>query len=287
MKRIVVLGLASSVFFAWLAPRTRAQVGPQNVTNSGQLVLYDSLNGPRIDPNKWTGIWGDFSDMREMVREITWPAFSWGHDRALRVSMRSYANDWSDEGGLGGPFGLLFTQPAGLTEVAFTVTVRAAEATGCASNAGMSAAVAEFRGAFFNDGTGRGDATGDVVAAITVNRYGTDMGGPLAVDAFYSRCDDQYCATQSTLGWGRLGYVYAGQPARLHVKWDQPSHQFAFQLNRQLAFVSQYAVSDTTPPSYGGWKYVGLTRVLPNCTSSPRPTAMMDAYFSDVFVNPQ
>jgi hypothetical protein len=64
-----------------------------------------------------------------------------------------------------------------VTEVAFALTVRAAEATGCTTNSGMTAAVTEFRGDLFNDGTGSAGSEGDVIAAITVNRdtrgYGT------------------------------------------------------------------------------------------------------------------
>jgi hypothetical protein len=129
MKRLVFLGVLLCALLVCQVPRTNAQVAPQNgssVCAGGRLVLYDDLRGPRIDPNKWTGIWGDFSDLREMTREVT--REPWRRDRALRVSMRSYANTWDDSGGLGGPFGLVFTQPDRVTEVAFTVTVRAAGA---------------------------------------------------------------------------------------------------------------------------------------------------------------
>jgi hypothetical protein len=69
------------------------------------------------------------------------------------------------------------------------------------------------------------------------------------------------------------------------VKWDRPNHQFIFQLNRQPPFISPYTVSDTTPAEYAA-KWIGLVRALPACTPL-QPTAMIDAYFSDVFVNAQ
>jgi hypothetical protein len=285
MKRLVFRGVLLCALLVCQVPRTTAQVAPQNgssVCAAGPLILYDDFRGPRIDPNKWTGIWGDFSDLREMTREITGEPRR--RDRALRVSMRSYANTWDDSGGLGGPFGLLFTQPDRVTEVAFTATVRAAEAIGCTTNPGMAAAVAEFRGQFFNDGTGTAGSQGDVQVALTINRFATDLGGAMEVQAFYNRCDDPYCGSQTNLGWGSLGYVYPGQPVRLRVKWDQPNHQFIFRMDNQPAFVSPYTVSDTTPAS-GAFRYIGLTRILPNCTTTPRPTAMVDARFSDVYVN--
>jgi hypothetical protein len=203
MRRIVLSSLVLGGLLVCQAPGASAQIAPQkgsNVGATGQLMLYDDFRGPLINPDKWAGIWGDFSDMREMTREIT--GQPWGRDRALRVSMRSWANTWDDWGGLGGPFGLLFTQPDRVTEVAFTVTVRAAQAIGCTTNPGMAAAVVEFRGQFFNDGTGTAGSEGDVQVAVTVNRFATDVGAALEVSGFYNRCDDQYCSSQTNLGGG-------------------------------------------------------------------------------------
>jgi hypothetical protein len=284
MKRIGLWCLLLSTLLVWQAPRTNAQVAPQNGTNvgkTGQLVLYDDFRGPRIDPDKWDGIWGDFSDMREMVRETT--TQPWTRARSLHVFARSYAFEW----GVGGPFSLVFTNSDRLTEIAATVTVRAAEAISCPDSGGFTAAVAELRGQFFNtELTPPGGSEGDVQVALTINRFATDADNAMEVSGFYNRCDDQYCASQSNLGGGSLGYIYPGQPARLRVKWDQPNHRFIFQLNRQPAFISPYTVSDTTPAQFPP-KWIGITRILPGCTTAPRPTAMMDAYFSDVYVNAQ
>lgn len=273
---------------AWLVCLA-APAGAQVVSLAGSpaapkaLVLYDDFRAPRIDPAKWEGMWGDFTDLREAVREIRSPTSVLRVNGYLRVALRSYANTWDDTGSLGGPFGLPFANAAALNEVAFTVTVRAAEAVGCPANPGLAAAVAEFRGFFFNDGTGTAGAEGDILAAITVNRFAPDT-GPLWVSGFVSRCDDQYCSSQTMLGVADLGQVSLGQPVRLRLKWDQASHQFVFQMNSDPELATSYGVSDTAPPS-GPNKYIGLTRVLPNCTSAPRPTAMIDAAFDDVFVN--
>jgi hypothetical protein len=281
MRRIALWSLALGALLVCQPPGTNAQVATSNST-TGQLVLYDDFHSPRIDPNKWNGMWGDFSDMREMVREIiTQP---WTRDRALRVSMRAYAFDW----GVGGPLGLVFAHPERVSEIVATVTVRAAEATTCPEVGGFSVAVAELRGQFFNvlDAPVPGSSRGDVQVALTINRSATDPNSAMEVDGFFNSCDDDYCSSQTNLGGGTLGYVYPGQPARLRMKWDQPNHRFIFQLNRQTPFISPYTVSDTTPAQFPA-KWIGLTRVLPGCTTTPRPTVMMDAYFNDVYVNAQ
>jgi hypothetical protein len=108
----------------------------------------------------------------------------------------------------------------------------------------------------------------------------------MEVLAFYNRCEDQYCGVQTNLGGGSLGYVLPGEPARLRVRWDHPNHRFVFEMNRRPTLVFPYTVSDTTPTQSSA-KWIGLTRVLPACTSAPRPTTMMEVYFSNVYVNPR
>jgi hypothetical protein len=93
MKRIVLWSALICALLVCQAPPTNAQVAPKNggsTVAAAQLVSYDDFRGPRINPNKWTGIWGDFSDMRERTREDDGNAV--GPDRALRDSMRSYVS---------------------------------------------------------------------------------------------------------------------------------------------------------------------------------------------------
>jgi hypothetical protein len=68
------------------------------------------------------------------------------------------------------------------------------------------------------------------------------------------------------------------------VVWDQPNHRFIFNLNGSPTYES-YSVSDTTPPYYA-FKGIHTARVVPDCRSDPRPYTQMDAYFSNVYVNP-
>jgi len=287
MKRVGVLVILLGCFAsaAW-AQQTQSATKP-NVTVAKPLVLYDNFNGPRIDPAKWVGTWGDTSDLLETVRELVPTLQGEGNNRYLRLSLDSYAPTFSDYGGIGGGFGLNFSTPASITETSFTVTVRAAKAVGCETNPSQDVAVAEFRGRFFNTESSPTSELGDIEGEIGVNRYSTDTGPALLVSAFYTRCDDDSCGARTTLDFKELGYVYPGQPAKLRAKWDQPNHRFIFQLNHDPEFISPYAVSDQNPPYYGAWRSIALTRVLPNCTSTPRPEAMMDAYFDNVYVNAQ
>ncbi len=278
--------LLSLLFPAAARPQT-ADSQRTGASSRAPLVLYDDFNAAQIDPSKWRGFDNSTAFLREAVRELT-PSFSASveRNRRLRFSLTAYGQTDSDEGGLGSPFGLAINQPAPVTEISFTVVVKKINAVGCGSNPSDSFAVAEFRGWFFNtELTPQPGSLGDVLAAVNITRRSSDPGATLSVSAFSNRCDDEWCSTQSGLGGTQLGYVEVGEAARLRVKWDQPNHQFIFQLNDEPESVLQYSVSDASPAPYPD-KYIGLTWIVPNCTSLPRPTAMVEAEFDDVYLNP-
>jgi len=79
---------------------------------------------------------------------------------------------------------------------------------------------------------------------------------------------------------GNIGIV-----STLRIKWDQPNHNFIFQLNNQAEVVSHYAVSDTTPAVFS-YKTINAGRVVPHCRTTRRPFISMDAFVSNVYVNP-
>ncbi|HWC15919.1 MAG TPA: hypothetical protein VG498_02865, partial [Terriglobales bacterium] len=206
-----------------------------------QLVLYDNFNSKRIDPAKWTG-WQFFDpDIREATRRLAGEE----GERHLRLSCTAYSATSDDFGGSGGGYGLAFPVPSAVNEVSFTAVVNRAEAVGCASNPSLITTDVEFRGNFFNVQSSPTSQIGDVLAAITIARYPTDVGGALTVAAFYSRCDDQFCGTQTNLDYRVLGLVQPGAVSKLRIKWDQPNHRFIFQLNGAAEVVSTYNVSDT------------------------------------------
>ncbi len=177
--------------------------------------------------------------------------------------------------------------PGAVTEVFFDMVIKSAVAVGCNSNPnGQIVTGAELRGRYFNTESSPTSQLGDVEAVIGANRNATDTGSAMEVLGFYQRCDDANCSARTTLGFNRLGFIQPGAVAALHIKWDQPNHQFVFQLNNGPLVFSPYSVSDTAQPFFGPFRSIDLARVVPHCTTTPRPFASIDAFFSNVRVNP-
>ena len=254
------------------------------LANAGvtQLVLYDNFHSAKIDPSKWIG-WQFYDpDVREGVRQLSGEE----ENRRLHLSVTAYSATTDDLGASGGVFGLAFPNPGAVREASFNVTVSGAVAVGCDSNPnGQIVTGAEFRGNFFNTESSPTSQLGDVVAVISISRSPTDVGGALTVAGFYTRCDDQFCGSQTTLDYRVLGSVQPGAVSTLRIKWDQPNHRFIFQLNGNAEVVSPYTVSDTTPAAFSN-KIVDVARVVPHCTTTPRPFISMDAFVGNVYVNP-
>lgn len=249
--------------------------------NVTQLVLYDNFASATIDPAKWTG-WQFFDpDVREAVRQITGEE----ENRHLHLSSTAYSATTDDLGGSGGGFGLAFPVPTAVTEISFTAVVNSAKAVACASNPSQDVTDVELRGNFFNMESSPTSQVGDVVAVISIARTPTDVGGALTVTGFYNRCDDQFCGSQTNLDFRVLGSVQPGAVSILRIKWDQPNHRFIFQLNGQAEAISTYTVSDTTPAVFP-YRAIEISRVVPHCTTTPRPFTSMDASVSHVYVNP-
>ncbi len=133
----------------------------------------------------------------------------------------------------------------------------------------------EFRGNFFNTESSPTSQIGDVVGVIGISRTPTDVGGTLTVAGFYTRCNDQFCGNQTSLDYRVLGYVQPDAVSTLRIKWDRPNHQFIFQLNSQSEVAAPYTV-----------KIIDVGRVVPHCTTTPRPFTSIDASVSNVYVNP-
>ena len=240
------------------------------------LVLYDDFDRNVIDPNKWVASQNYDPDLRESVRRIE--SASEEGSRALHLLHRAYSATTDDTGNSGGGFGLSFSNPTAITAVSFELTVHHIASTGCPTNpSSLDVTDAEFRGDFFNINPSPTDASGDVQANISIAR---SPGGPLVVAGFI-----QIGYGGSVLGYQVLGTVTEGSKNRLSVKWDQPHHQFVFQLNDGSPVSESYSVTDTTPPFFP-FKDLQLARVVPHCTSKPRPYAYVDATFHKVYVNP-
>lgn len=257
---------------------------------AAQLVLYDDFSSKHIDPTKWSGFQFFSPDQREAVRElVAKPGASSsqqpGRGRRLHITERDYATTTDDFGGNGDGFGLEFANPTTITETSFTVTVNHAEAAACLSNPSLTVTDAEFRGHFFNTETSPPDQVGDIQAVISLVRSPSDVGSALTVTGFVERCADQFCGSTTVVDAHVLGYVQPGVSSTLRIKWDQPNHQFVFQLNHRPEVTSPYTFSDTTPAVFP-FKVLQLSRVVAHCTTTPRAYTAIDALFGNVYVNP-
>jgi hypothetical protein len=247
---------------------------------AAQTVSYDDFKSHRIDPSKWIGGQNYDPDLRETTRAIARE----DENRGLHLAQTAYSSTVDDVGGSGGVFGLNFAVPDAINETAFSVVVNQAKIVGCDSNDSLAVTDAEFRGNFFNTEGSPTSQIGNVVAVIDVERSASDHGRSLTVAGFYSRCDDQFCATSTLLDYRALGKVLPGKVSKVRIKWDQPNHQFIFQLNGEAEVVSPYVVSDSSQP-VTPYKAIELARVVPHCTATPRPFATIDATFRNVEIN--
>jgi hypothetical protein len=262
---------AFSVAAAWAqSTRSALKANPKVVT---PLVLYDNFNGRLINPAKWYDT-AQSAQMREAVRDLSPSYQGEGNNRRLRIFQRAYSPADGNQDLTFGWLGLRFTNEAAITEVSFEVTVPAAEISPCQSNSSPGIVGAQFRGRFFNTG----GPEGDVEAGITLDRDSTDPRAPLAVYGFY------YVESGSPGDSVLLGFAPLGQTAKLRFKWDKPNHQFILQLNKDAEVSLVYNLADTYTPSVQ-YKAIQVTPGVPNCTITPPGSAMMDAYFDNVYVN--
>jgi hypothetical protein len=281
MRRIGIPMLFISVvllvcFFAvTLTPRAQSPNNP-NLTVVKPLVLYDNFNGPRIDPAKWDD-WTSSQRMLEAVRQLSPSYQGEGNNGRLRMFQRAYSETYNDDGASYGWLGLQFTKPAFVTEIQFDMIVNNTTISACQSNPSQGSTWSGFVGRFFNYGGLQGSDQ-DVEAGIVLNSDSTDAGAPLSVLAHTSSADGAVSNQQT------LGFVPRGRTARLRVKWDQPNHQFVFQLNGDPVVSMAYGLADTNPPN-SPIKAFWVGRATPNCTTTPLGSEMIDTYFDNVYVN--
>lgn len=262
---------------------TLALVVPAN--SQAQLMLYDNFSSPSIDPSKWIGVDCDPTSLRDTTRRVVTEESDSGNG-LLHLFGAAYAFTNTDSGGTGCPFGLGFANPASVTDISFTVTVQKMVAIGCVTNSSPSIGSVELRARFFNTENPPTSQLGDVETVIGPSRVSTDTGNQFTVVALYTRCDDSFCNSRTTLDYRVLGTVYPGQRARIRITWDQLNHRFIYRLNQQPEVISPYTVSDVSAPFFGPFRDIDITHVVPNCTTSPRPVVTADAYFGNVYVNP-
>jgi hypothetical protein len=278
MKRIWIFLLIACAFSVSAAWAQQAQSPTKaNAPVVKPLVLYDDFNGRWIDPAKWRD-WSDLQGVRHAVIDLSPSYQGAGNNRRLRMFQRANSLTIGNQDVRWGWLGLQVPDPASITEISFVVLVNSAAISGCQSNPNTGGAWSGFVGRFFNyQGQEYGDA-GDVEVGLSVVRDGTDARVPLRVDAHYGSEDGSANEYQT------LGFVPLGQTAKLRVKWDQPNHQFIFQLNQDPEVFMGYTIPEMSPPNIP-IKALWVGRGTPDCTTTPLASTMMDAYFDNVYVN--
>jgi len=258
-----------------------------NSSGPAGLVLYDNFLANRINPSKWIGEpnsepGGSDKDRREAVIEVVGEE----HGRRLRIAATTYS-DTSDNNGAGGNgFGLGFANPSNLKAVSFSLAVNKAQTVGCtgANPDNPTSATAGFFGDYFNPGPPQNGQTGDIVASIGVTNFSTNTTIAFDVSASISQCQDAKCDGQTTLSFQDLGPVEPGSTNTFSAAWDQANHQFIFSLNDNPPVSLTYNMPDSFPPGVADKSFF-VFGLVPHCTNAPRPFALLDTTFGDVYVN--
>jgi hypothetical protein len=243
-----------------------------------RLVPYDDFNAAHIDPDKWFGFESE-GPGTEAIRQL--------QDQRLSLVYRSHGKTDSDSGNPRNDFLLIFRNSAAVTALQATVQVNDAAVTGCSSNPKATVAMAILGGFFFNTATPTpGSTENDVVAFIGIARAsdGTDPPDVLGAVSIVFHCTNANCTAGSELHVKVLGSVKRGEMARLRVQWDRDNHRFIFQRDDNPEVVAPYTVSDTAPAGLQ-IKILEAVHDIPNCTTTPRPVAFINALFDDVMVN--
>jgi len=204
----------------------------------------------------------------------------------LRLDMRGYGETTFDIGSSYPGFSLGFPNPNAITAIQVSATVTQATATSCSSNpTAFSGAQLVIGGFFFNTGTPTpGSLLNDVFADAFFVHNANDSPNVVHAQYVMFQCLDDFCGNSAQLGFGDLGTAVTGQPVTLSIQWDQPNHQFVFQRDGDPPAVASYSVSDTSTPGSPS-KGLQLGHGVPNCTTTPRPSAFMSVLVGSVFVN--
>jgi hypothetical protein len=239
-------------------------------------TLYDDFSSGIINPDKWYGYESGRTG-RETQRILA--------SGRLNLSERCYGGTESDVGGTYSEQILRITNSSDIRGIKALVKPVKFETVACDSNTSYTTWVyARLLGRFFNtDPQGSSSSTNDVYAYIQVERdsLSSDPDNTARVIARVRQCIDYNC-NYNTLFLKDLGSIQAGQTATLSLEWDKANHRFLFKRgDKRVVFA--YDLTDTIPPVFD-IKYLSVIAGVPNCTSSPKPTGLMNALFDNVYI---
>lgn len=243
-------------------------------------TLYDNFNSGTINPDKWYG-YEDGTTGRETTRKVV--------SGKLNLIERCYGYTNSNDGATFVEQSLGFNNPQNIRGIKALVKPITVETIGCNTNSHRTLAWARLFGKFFNtDPQGPNNRTNDVYAQITVERdsLSTDPDGTARIRAYVRQCLDINCNKVKTLYANEdLGTINEGLSATCSIEWDKAHHKFIFKRDIQ-AVEFAYDTNkypDTFPPAYHT-KTLAVLSEVPNCTSTPRPSAHMNALFDNVYI---
>ena len=217
--------------------------------NDPNDFLYDDFSEERIDSTKWENL--------ELLRRL-----SGG------VLQSTFAQFGSDDGN-----GLDVLNPT--TVENFEVDVSITEVDNVEANP-----LAGLAGAFYNDGTPGGGATGDIIAAVGIGHNGTNLGGAFVI----GRCEDFECDdfTILLIDDTTFGLVGLGETHHVSVTWD--GSMFTFGFDSQESTLDPANLAPIVAPPGDPFMSVG-TFVLVEDETNPNNGAFIAANLDNVIVN--
>jgi hypothetical protein len=234
---------------------------------------YDKFDGASLDPERWTD--------GERVRTIK--------GGALQLMQRYWGFAGADVGVTSSNWSSNLPNGSAITQMRARVTVNSIQSDPCATNPIPGDARARLIGGFFNTGVATpGSQVGDVTAQVRFIRASNSVDAPgvTRVQGIVLLCSTADCAAGFTVGNViDLGTALPGATATVQFVWNQANKMFEFSRDAgAYAGNVAYAFDDSNPP---GVPFRQLsTRVnVPNCTSSGRVGATIDARFDQVFLN--
>jgi len=252
--------------------------------SQAQLVLYDDFTKKPINPAKWSGSEGSGGPLApdtETTRKLA--------GKKLEIDLTTWGRTDSNTGNAGlSSSRLAVTDPTPITTFQVDVTVKSAKVLGCAANTTSSRARAQINGGYFNDGTspGPGDRTGDIVANFQLHR---DTISGNQIQANLNRCTNASCSTFTQVTVIFTATWVQGVASTLNIQWDKPNKRFIFTLNpggSQEQTILTYTGSDSNP-AVVPFRQLAAQDSAASCLGpAPRTSAVMQALFDNVMVNP-
>lgn len=233
---------------------------------------YDTFSASVIAPQKW--LWP------ERQRQVT--------GGVLQMQQRDWGMQLGDEGNSADSWALPLRQdPARVTQMRATMSVKAYKVTGCTANPAPTNVQARVIGGFFNAGAmAPSSRIDDIVAGARLFRASnsTDAPDSLKVEGFVVRCTSEDCKSTVPIGLVDLGRTTVGGTVTLSVEWDRANRRFAFRNGSGARQFVAYVENDQNP-AFATFREIGTRTSTAHCLSGPRTEAFVRATFDNVAVN--